>query len=235
MKLKYRKAILLSLLSSLGMGILTLSISPDHASKDSVNVIAHDNDNKKTEDISPTTSLIATTAPLPVYAFEKECDSDIKKLINHYYSAKIKCDVKTIQSLLTDPSQVDSKEAIKKNIMFIEEYRNIKCFMKKSFKENEYVVFVYNDIKFFNIKTPAPAIDEFYIVKDETGKFKIFSGEFDNQMKEYYHNRIQDEDVANLINQTNEKAEKARKKDKNLKAFWDKYTARNNSQNPSNS
>lgn len=235
MKLKYRKAILLSLLSSLGMGILTLSISPDYASKDSVNVISHDNDNKDTENISPTNSLIATTAPLPVYAFENECDSEIKKLLDRYYSAKINSDVKTIQSLLTDPTQVGSKESLKKDIMFIEEYRNIKCYMKKSFKENEYVVFVYNDIKFFNIKTPAPAIDEFYIVKDQTGKYKIFSGEFDVQTKEYYHNRLQDEDVAKLINQTNDKGEKARKKDKNLKAFWDKYTAGNNSQKSSNS
>jgi len=234
MKFRYKKAILLSLLSTLGMGMLILSIAPGHSSnedsRDSANIISsyglkdESNSNNNEEDtVSTTPSVTSLPTNLPVYDFEKGGYEDITELIVKYYNAKLKFDDKTIKTLLTDPSQVASKAQLKKNIMFIEGYRNIKCYVKKSFRDNEYIVFVSQNIKFYNIKTTAAALDEFYILKDTSGKVKIFSGKYDEETLQYYHDRIKDNDVVKIIKEVNKKVEEARKNDKKFKGFWDSF------------
>jgi len=234
MNLRYKKAILLSLLSTLGMGMLTLSILPGFASREdsreSANIVSDDgskpnnnsNDNKDNH-VSQSPSITALPTRMPVYNFEKNGYEDITALIIQYYNAKLKCDDKTMKTLLSDPKQVESKATMKKDIMFIEGYRNIKCYVKKSYRDNEYIVFVSHSIKFYNIKTTASALDEFYIVKDTSGKVKIFSGKYDVKTEQYYHDRIKDADVVKIIKEVNKKIEEARKNDKKFKEFWDGF------------
>jgi hypothetical protein len=111
---------------------------------------------------------------------------------------------------------------LKKDIQYIEKYQKIKCYVKKGYIEGTYIVYVYNEVKFYNIDTPAPAADQFYVVTDTDGNLKIFSGEFEKETEEYYYARKSDTDVKALIDETNAKAKKAKKKDKDLKIFWDK-------------
>lgn len=230
MKFKYKKAILLSLLSTLGMGMLTLSVAPGHATKEisSNHVVADQNKDSTPDkndmkddytDITPSVTIAPST--LPVYPFEKEAYDEITTLIKKYYAAKLSCDAKTIKTLLTNPSKVATKDELKKNIMFIESYKDIKCHVKKSFRKNEYVIFVSHNIKFYNIKTLAPALDEFYIMKDDFGTVKIYSDDFDEQTAKYYRDRTKDDEVVKMIKEIKKKVETARKNDKKFKAFWD--------------
>ncbi len=231
MKLRYKKAILLSLLSTLGMGILTLSVNPNHSQNVST-VASQDKSNeagKNQEELTPSPTVSELPAQLPVFSFEKDGNAEITELINKYYKAKLHCDRDSIKSLLTDTSQVASQQQLKKNISFIEGYKDIKCYVKKSFRNNEYIVFVYQNIKFYNINTTAPALDEFYVVKDLSGKMKIFSDDFDEKTKQYYRDRINDEDVVKLIKETNNKITNARKKDKKFKEFYDGFTKKKSS------
>ncbi len=228
MKLRYKKAILLSLFSTLGMGMVTLSISPGHNSIESTNLASNPTPTlqapEDTGNDNPSPTASATSGSLPVYAFEKDGYDDITKLIKNYYKAKLSCDQEMIKSLLSDPTKVGSPKELKKNIMFIEGYKDIVCHVKKSFRDKEYVVFVSHNIKIYNIKTMAPALDEFYVTKSDSGELKIFSGQFDEQTEQYYHDRIKDSDVAKLIQDIKKKVESARKNDKDFKVFWDNST-----------
>lgn len=221
----------------MGIGVVTLSIAPNKnnsaqeslkSAKYSNAVVSADSSNVSmvtqavtpTVMATPTTALTPTPAPLPVYDLEEEGHSDIHKLINNYYSAKLACDADKLKTLMSDPSNVSSQKQLKKDIQYVEEYKNIKCYVKKGFKEGTYIVYAYNEVKFINIKTPAPAADQFYIITDQDGSLKIFSGQFDKETAAYYKARIQDADVMDLIKNVNSQAEKAKKKDKDLRTFW---------------
>lgn len=242
MKLKHKKVILFSMISTMSIGIITLAITPNYnfnfnnKAKESVNpkVIVEEADVSSTIEVTPaltltptqaitTTPTIAPTpASLPVFELEEgDLYPEITALFKSYYEAKLNCDVNLLKTLLSDVTNIASKKQLEENILFIEEYQKIKCYVKKGFEEGSYVVFVYTEVKFMNIKTPAPAVYQFYVVTDTEGNLKIFSGEFDTATKEYYEARKNDEDVLELISNTNDKVNKAKEKDEDLKNFWD--------------
>jgi hypothetical protein len=234
MKLKYRKVFLLVLLSTMGMGILTLSYSPDSNNKngDAAEVMSdgsQSTDNSyeaaRTADtptalptliplptVTPVPTPIPTPTPLPVYPLEDEGYPKIEALIKNYYDAKISCDTDLFKTILSDPSDIPTTEQLKADVMYIEKYQAINCFVKKSFEDDCYIVYVYYEIKFLNIDTRAPALDKFYIVTDSSSDLKIFSGKLSDEIKEYYDDRLMDDDVQSLIKATDEKGEKAKSK-----------------------
>jgi hypothetical protein len=247
MNLKYKKAILLILLSTSGIGMLTVSIAPNSKLKDDSKAAATDvvslsvagnteassgaalSDDLSitpTQVLTPTPTLAPT--PLPVYDLEDKENPEIETLIKNYYDAKISCDLDKMKELMSNPDNVPTKKQMKKDIMYIEEYKNIKCYTKKSFEEGTYIVYIYYEIKFLNIKTPAPAVKKFFLITDDTGKIKIFSDKMDEETEEYYTLRDEDTDVQKLIDKTNNKSDKAKKKDEYLKIFWEQLEKSHN-------
>ena len=239
MKLKYKKIILLTTLSTMGIGLLTLSLSHDKTlAKESLSTraateaeVLEDNNIQEfstlskglieeTQISSTAATLLKTPAPKPVYEIEDEGYPEINQLFVDFYSSKIKCDVNAIKLLLSDPNQVGSLENLQKKTLFIEEYKNIKAYHKKSFEEGTYIVYVYHEIKFTGIDTPAPGLSKFFVVTDEDGQLKILSEAMDEETQSYYDQRNEDEDVVKIIEMTNEKSKKAMKKDENLQNFW---------------
>jgi hypothetical protein len=243
MKLKHKKVILLTLMSTMGVGVLTLSLpTNDKASKEIMKQVPSEAANtafvmstgtddvavqKSTQEeavlsLSPTPSPIPTPTPLPVYDLEEGGYPEIDTLITDYYMAKLKCDVDGMKIIMSDPSNIATKKQMKQDVTFVEDYKNLKCYVKKGLTEGTYIVYTYNEIKFYNLKTPAPSVDKFYIATDESGNLKIYSGIFDDQTVAYYNDRDNDADVQKLIGDTLDKCEKAKEKDKALKAFWEK-------------
>lgn len=241
MKLKYKKIILLTTMSTMGIGILTLSVSNDKTNaKESMNnqvvtegaILADDTVVETTNFASGLTVSISpeptaaptqlpTPTPLPIYPIEQEGTyPEIDNLLKDYYTAKIKRDVDALNALLTDPSNGYTKEDLNSKMEYISEYRNIKTYVKKGFKEGTYIVFVYSDIKFTSIDTAAPGLAIFYVVTGSDNKPKVFSGKMDDETYAYYKERYNDEDVVALIEMTNKKSEKAIENDEYLNYFW---------------
>lgn len=243
MKLKYKKTILLIFLSTMGIGILTISLSPrTDKAKDNKGDITMADETDDITAISPTVSAAIASAapvlptepvqtpiptvpasptPLPVYPLEDSGYPEIESLIKSYYDAKIYCDIEVYKTLLSDPADVPSLDQLQKEIMYIEEYRSISTHVKKSYEAGCYIVYVYNEIKFMNIDTPAPAVDRFYLITDGSGNLKVYSKQLEGEAKEYYDARLFDEDVQELLAETNAKGKEARAKDEKLKNFWD--------------
>lgn len=227
MKIKYKKIILLVTMSIMGIGLLTFSIGNDKSEakenfgKDKVKEASAQSDTKD-KDITPAVTEIPSPTPLPVYNIEEGAYPEIKELFINYYKAKNSHDVSTIKKLLSNPLKVESESEMKKKTEYIESYKKIKTYTKKSFIEGTYIVYVYHEIKFTGIKTAAPGLSKFYLVTGQDGKLKIFSDEMDDTIKAYYNERNEDKDVKTLIELTNKHSEEAIAKDKDLKTFWKK-------------
>lgn len=246
MKLKYKKIILFIFICTLGIGVLTLSLLPrDKVSKDrkaeddssAATSSAADatiaptpipdfvSEPQVTEGPTPTPTIAPTPTPLPIYPLESEGYPEIEALMKDYYDAKFNCDVKKLKTIMSDPSDVPSKKTLEADVLYVEEYQNLKCYVKKSYEEDSYIVVVYYEIKFMNIKTPAPAVKRFYVIPDGQGGYKIFSGTLDEELQEYYDARLQDADIQEVIQDTEAKSKKAREKDEFLATFWEQLQA----------
>ncbi|NLK28255.1 MAG: hypothetical protein GX306_07930 [Clostridiales bacterium] len=245
MKLKYKKIIALTTMSTMGIGLLTLSISQDSSkAEESINagitqeaglLMGIDSSYEtvtlaggefSTEEVAtPTPTPSPTPTPPPIYDFEKEVDPAIQSLFEDYYTAKKSCDMDKLKSLISDPSNIKtflpSIENLQDKTQYIDDYRNIKPYIKKSAEDNAYIAYVYHEIKFTGINTMAPGLSKFYLVKGEDGKYKIFSGVMEKDVLEYYNARNNDADVIELIDMTNSNAEEAKANDEYLKDFWE--------------
>lgn len=243
MKLKYKKMILLTTMSTMGIGMLTLSISHDQpkaqeSSKfedsselmssidDALAFTANAESGVPTEEPvaspeptpTPSPTPIPTPTPIPVYELEELEKMDA--LFMDYYNAKAGRDIGKIRSLSSDPSQTESLEELEKLVKYIEEYKNIKSYAKKSYEPGAYIVYVYHEIKFARINTLAPSLSKFYVVTNDEGNLRIYSEEKSPELKEYYDARNGDADIQELFTMTNEKSEEAKAKDEDLMIFW---------------
>lgn len=242
MKLKYKKIILLTALSTMGIGLLTLSLSQSKPkAEEQINTsgrivadaqVSDDDvftmsamealsDDIETTQVTPIPTLsptpIPTPTPIPVYPLE-EMDG-MNTFVEEFYTAKAANDIDKLKSIYIDPTKVETREQLQNMVQYIEEYKNIKTYAKKSIEEGAYIVYAYHEIKFSSINTLAPGLSKFYVVTDEDGNYKIASN-LNPEIEEYFNARNEDQDVMELIQNTNAKGEEAKSKDEDLMIFW---------------
>lgn len=228
-------------MSTMGIGVLTLSLSQDKTdAKDNLSakttmsslsleetvVEGQENPDQFATTVAsdPTVTPIPTVAPtptpLPVYSIEEKGYPKISQLVKDYYVAKSNRDIETLKNLLSDPNKADTQEELQLKTEYIDEYRNVNVYVKKSYQEGTYIVYAYHEIKFTSINTPAPSLSKFYIVTASDSTLKIFSEEMDEQTRVYYDERSNDADILELMEMTNQKSKEAMEKDEDLKNFW---------------
>lgn len=172
-----------------------------------------------TSDIAATPSPSATPTPPPVYELTEGGHPEIEKFFHDFYVAWNSCDYNLIKSLTTDPDNAISLTELQRETRFLDDIRDNTCYIMKSYEDNAYIVYVYHEIKYINIKTPLPRLDKFYLVTDDDGNFKIFTSEMDETLKAYYDERNQDDKVQEIIEMTNDSAKEALEKDVNLRVY----------------
>lgn len=87
-----------------------------------------------------------------------------------YYDAMSAGDTTILEGLFDVPEKADVSAEV---ATIVESYENLAVYMTDGIEENEFVAFVYNDVKFHNINTLAPSVDCFYLVMGEDGLYKI--------------------------------------------------------------
>lgn len=172
-------------------------------------------------DPTPIPSPTSTPTPPPIYEFTKANNPDIEKFFQNYYVAINGCDYELIKSILTDPNKAQPLPDLQRETRFLDDIREITCYIAKSYEEGAYIVYVYYEMKYINIKTPYPKLDKFYLVTDKEGALKIFTSEMDETLKNYYEDRDQDDLVQELIQSTKDKAKEALDNDEDLRVYLD--------------
>ena len=180
-------------------------------------------DNSTTADATPTSvptpepTLIPE--PQPVYELMVGGYPKIDDFFDDYYVAWNSADHSLLKTLATNPDNIVSSEALDKETLFIDDIRDTTYYVKKSYEDDAYIVYVYYEIKYVNIKTTLPRMDKFYLITDEKGNLKIYNDKMDEALKTYFDERDNDEIISGLLEGTNENAKTALEKDKDLRLY----------------
>lgn len=148
-------------------------------------------------------------------SLQREAVPELNELMNKYYDSLIACDLETIYSIVEDDSPY-TMEKLEKQREYIEDYLNIVCYTKPGLNEGEYVLYVYSEIKFANISTPAPQLNHYYVNQPAEGQYQLANGMLDNDKVEYMNAVDDDADVLALIDDVYNKLTAARESDETL-------------------
>jgi hypothetical protein len=240
MKLKYKKIIVMVTMCTMGIGLVTFSVSRP-SQKDTTAVVENSGDvvTFNTEDDTTledqsrlsfaadvTEEPLPTLAPEPTVAVVEEADElekdaykDINKLIKKYLKAKLSDDIADFKPLVNDVSIIDMED-VERKTKYIEDYENVTCYTRKGPEEGSYIVYAYHEVKFTSIETLAPGMNEFYVKSDENGDPYIYLGEIDKETSQYFDEVRDSDEVMELIYSVNEKLQKAVDNDGALSEFY---------------
>lgn len=221
MRLKYRKIIFLVTLSSMGIGLITFSLSqPEgksgHAKKQTStvsNLQYHKEEDKAKDGVIKIANGLKDDGTLLEDGYP-----DINELIEKYLAARVACDMDTIKELVSNTSIISLK-TLQKEAEYIESYNNISCFTIKAPDEESFVVYVYEELKIGGIDTLAPGMIRLYVRMNPDGKPVIYFGQVEDDTIDFIEATGNDVKVIQLIDRVNKKLEEAMTSDKNLKAF----------------
>ncbi|MGB8452585.1 MAG: hypothetical protein WCD89_09655 [Anaerocolumna sp.] len=243
MKLKYKKLVVMVSMCTMGIGLVTFSIS--RPSDKSTTVVEGSNEDAvkfragldadissaeiQSAAIFPSTALTPTPAEEPQTQddlmvvksepLEKDAYKNINKLIKNYLNAKLGKDIDKFKPLVNDVSLIDLAD-IERKTKYIEAYKNVTCYTKKGPEEGSFIVYAYHEVKFTSIDTLAPAMNEFYVNTDEKGNPYIYVGEVDKDTEKYFNDVRDSDEVMDLIFDVNEKLQLARNNDSGLDEFY---------------
>jgi|GEM_PF-4169239 len=166
--------------------------------------------------------------------FTIDDNEEITELVKKYYTAIIAADVDTLSEILDDASGI-TKEDLQQTL--VEGYKNIKCFIADGLNEDEYALFVYWEVKIYNIDTLAPGVASMYIYRDsDTGNLKIKTKiEDDSDIKIFLTDLAKNAEIETLFNSTNQELNKALEIDASLKVVYDAMTKSVDNKNNSDS
>lgn len=148
---------------------------------------------------------------------EKNAYPKMVKMIKKYYSYQASGNTDQMEELVDSLSDIEASSIVGRASL-ISEYKNIQVYTKKGPVPNSYIAFVYADIYFRNIKTGAPGLDPYYIVKGD-GQFRIINADVDSETLNFINGIKDSADVQELYASVNEAYTKAYNEDDDLQNF----------------
>lgn len=143
----------------------------------------------------------------------EDTDSGINELFTTYFADLVKGDVEALGKIMVN---VPDKDTVAKESEYIEDYQNIKCYSKKGLLDNTYVVYVYYEVKFKNIDTPAPSMIREYVCTNEDGTLYINNGTVDGEVASWLDEVHASDSAQNLVKNVNDALAQAAKSDQKL-------------------
>lgn len=157
-------------------------------------------------------SLVLSEEPIEENAYE-----EVNTLMNSFYQALANGDTDTIKAVKDFTSDMEIITYQKKS-EYIEAYNNITSYTKKGIYDNSYFVYVYYDVKFFNIETTAPGLNTWFVYTADDGSLKI-DGDMDETVTAYLKLMTNQDDVVDLFNRVDVKYKEAVAADDSLNTF----------------
>ncbi|MDD6207502.1 MAG: hypothetical protein PUB10_03160 [Clostridiales bacterium] len=210
MKIKYKRIVFTIMMGTMLIGCITLSIG----------IPSGKNEKQKTSS-EQQQNLAADTGEEVTYELEENQHPEINELVREYLGARQKCDLDALSGLVSDISHID-EDNLRKRSEYIEGYQNISCYTMKSPQDGGYLVFVYSEVKFLNINTPAPGLFSLYVTQTEDGSYVVYLGELDGDVQEFTDSAMQSEKVQNLLDTVDQKLKQAIVSDEDLRDFYQK-------------
>lgn len=172
----------------------------------------------KGEDESGEIIPINETESTPEAAIElkEDAESGINELFVTYFADLAKGDVEALGKIMVN---APDKDTVAKEIEYIEDYQNIKCYSKEGVLDGTYVVYVYYEVKFKNIDTLAPSMIREYVCTNEDGTLYINNGTVDGEVAAWLDEVHASDSATELIKSVNDALSKAAESDKKLSSL----------------
>ena len=130
------------------------------------------------------------------YELKEDAYPEINSLYETYYTAMKNGDVETLSNIVD--GYEFTQEEVDKEREYVEDYRNIKCYTIDGLLENTYIVYVYNEVKFYNIDTWAPGLYGSYVCRNEDGTVYINEGMVEGEVAAFIEEMDNSEAVRDL-------------------------------------
>ncbi len=143
---------------------------------------------------------------------------DIITLVTRYFNALSNCDIDALNSICETTEPFDMA-VLEEQASYIEDYGNLDCTIMNGLLEGTYVVYVYYEMKFYYIDTPAPALVQLYIKTDKDQMPYIYQGVIDGELSAYIAELTAGEEIARLADEVDRKLQIACAADPNLDTF----------------
>ena len=194
MKLKYKKLVIIITVVTLGLGFFILTLIPTGG----------------------TNTQNAASADL-----ELNKNEDINKLVSDYFAAKKTVNVDAMSNLVSDSNQIN-KEKLVAMAEYVEDYKDINCYLIHSADLNAYRVYVKYNMKLKNINTLAPCLSAFYITSTSDGKYVIYLSALDEVQEEFITSADKNDSIVKLKEQVAGELKKAVAGDDAFKQLYEK-------------
>ena len=139
---------------------------------------------------------IDSTQPATEYKLsgklEKNASQELVDVITNYYTAYAAGDTETMEGFVS-PLSDNEKSYIGALSDYYEKYENITCYSMPGANDDSYLVSAVYDLKFYEIDTPVPGMDFFYVERDGKGNLYI-----NNAYSAYNFTFLEDSLDANL-------------------------------------
>ena len=145
---------------------------------------------------------------------------EINWLMERYFLSISQCDMTTFLRLFTSQDTSEESrfaEEFERQKQYIDGYQNISCYTTPGLGEGDYAAYVYYEIRYSGVETPAPSLVQIYAVRCEDGEYRIYDQEPTPEMEDYLEQLSVNEDVRLLISQVDQKTEEAMEADPALR------------------
>ena len=160
--------------------------------------------------------------------FEETDKEALVQLMTTYYKAVETGDSVTVQTVKPDISE-EEKIKIETRAQNIEYIDNIKVYSRPGAKENEYIVFVYYEVKFMGIETKSPGFITTYASTTADGALYIDST-IDEATLAYVEQVAAEPAIVAYVEQVTAQYTNALASDENLKNYMDNDMGQNTEQ-----
>lgn len=148
---------------------------------------------------------------------EKKAVEDFMKT---YYDRVQKNDMNHLKAMVEDTNELEKNQ--KAIHQYVKKYKNLTYLVKQGADEESFIVYVTYEMKIKKIKTPAPGMTSYYVMK-KGDTFCIYNNkkhdtdEITTAKKESQNSK----EIKKLTKHMNQRYEQALKQDKKLKNFFE--------------
>ncbi|MCI8408452.1 MAG: hypothetical protein HFJ09_04170 [Lachnospiraceae bacterium] len=219
MKFKYKKMIIVITMCTMCIGMVTISlVSPGSSGKENTKQEKTDKDNLA--QFNEEANLIDEAGVEEKKGeLEVSSEKELNNLIESYLNCRLTGDEEKLSEIVTDINNIDMDELHKLRTL-IKEYKDVECYIVETEKKGNYIVYIYYEILFNNVDTPAPGLDRVYVITNSDGSLKLDFGLIPQEVRSLMEESEKSEKVQKIINTVNYKLEEAISKDEKLRSIY---------------
>lgn len=217
MPLKYKKLVVLFSLGIMFIGLGTFSLlSPDFSFDFLKNA-----EGKNTESESSTFGAIQAVHGKS----QEQVQQEIEELVKTYFDAKLRVDMEDIASCVSDVSHVDEKKLLV-DATYVESYQNIQCLILDGAEKGSYRVYVYYDVKIYDIDTLVPSLNALYVKENNKNAFEIYLGSLETEEQKRINELDESPRVKGLVETVQKQLADVVSSDSEVREFYEMLEGR---------